>query len=223
MRPDDSSATIRPISARKTAEDSRKRDAPAAELQRTAHHEAAHAVADLVFGHRPQLVSIRPTDRYSGVCQSDRTIDRDGFRPDLSVPQQPANVRANVESEVIAALAGPIAGAMFWPRSAAYRGTEPDEQVAQNAVLALGPRYRELLSDLETNDEPLSSDEDKAVGLASAFAGPSQEAAYYGWLRSATVEFVTNYAKPIHDVAEALLHRTVLSGEEVASIVKGTR
>jgi hypothetical protein len=192
-------------------------------LQRTAHHEAAHGVADLVFGHKPQLVSIRHTDRYNGVCQSDHRMQLDGFRADLSVPQQAPGIRANVETEIIATLAGPIAGQAFWPDSLARRAADADEQAARQAVDALGSRYRELLSDLETGDEPLSSDEDKVAILSAAFAGPTQATAYYMWLRAAAIELVTDRQKQIHAVAEALLRRTVLTGDEIAAIAKAAR
>ena len=192
----------------------------AVRLQRTAHHEAAHAVADLVFGHRPQLVSIRPTDRYNGVCQSDIGPRPDGFRAERSVPQQPADLRARVEADVISMLAGPIAGDAFWPETG-YYAAHPDAVAAEQMIARLEPRYRELLSDLETEPDHLPSDHEKATEITHAFAGPSQATAYYAWLRSVAHELVTEYARQIHAVAEALLERTVLTGEELAVIVRG--
>ena len=65
-------------------------------------------------------------------------------------------------------MAGPIAGEAFWPVIAARVA---DEALAEQALSALPPRHRELLSDLETSLEPVSSDEAKALGLAHVFAG----------------------------------------------------
>jgi len=191
------------------------------ERVRTAWHEAGHAVADLAFGHDLLVVSIRPTERYAGVCRAQVDLGAHRLAMTTVVPDQDAGLRATVERQIIAALAGAAAEWMTpMDGKPARYSTPPCEAQAEALVMRLPPRERELLRELETSRSPGMSDDARSLEIASAFTGSDQAIAYWNWLRAATRDFVEGRRLHIERVADALLERSVLTGEEVAAICR---
>jgi hypothetical protein len=190
--------------------------------RRTAVHEAARAVADVVFGIPLEYVSIRAGNGFSGI---EVPIHRDftdiaGFDDVLLVMQPPA-FRADVERRIIATLAGDMAALFLGgePPPARY-DDDAAEQIAKRALMALGPRISELVIHHEASDEPYESDQDRAIGLAIAVFGEVLGGAHYlAWLRAEAEALVIRYRTAILRVADALERLAILQGEQVAALV----
>jgi len=190
--------------------------------RRTALHEAGHAVADYVLGRPIEYVSIRPGLTFGGIAVTmprDRP-DAGGFAPWSPVALQPPALRADIERQIIATLAGELS-ALFLavaPGTVRY-SDDAAEEIAGGALAALGPRTAELVVDHEESEESSGSDETNAWDLAVAFAGPEVGGHYLGWLRAEARELVICYHGAISRVADALERHAVLAGEQVAALV----
>ncbi len=189
-------------------------------------HEAAHAVANTVLNVPMEYASIRPGRRFLGVAVAAprEGSPPTGFDPDHVVAMQPPDVRAEIERRIITTLAGEIA-ALYLADAPARTGYSDDdsETIAASALAALGPRVAELVVEDEQRDEPLDADETRARSLADAFAGPEAGAYYLEWLRAEARELVIRYRSAILRVADALERHAVLSGEQIAALVRPSK
>ena len=96
----------------------RRKPAPdPAARRRTALHEAGHAVAFVTLGIPLEYASIRPGRSFNAVVvPTHREMpDLDAFGVGLLV-EQPSALRAELERDVIATLAGDLAGSIWLPR-----------------------------------------------------------------------------------------------------------
>ena len=190
----------------------------AEDRRRTALHEAGHAVAGVVMGRPLEYASIRPGRTFSGIAVP---VPRDrppGFDPDRFVPVQPAELRADVERQIVTVLAGDLAALYLAEPRSGYVDTSEEEVAA--ALEALGPRVAELVIHHETDEVPTDSDEERARGLALAFIGNDAGAAHYlAWLRAEASQLVIRYRAAIVRVADALERHAVLAGDAIAALV----
>ena len=193
----------------------------------TALHEAGHGVAEVVLGGAGKYVSIRPGKTFSGIhvsVPSER--DTSQFNPFKPLITQPAELRADIEREVIVYLAGDLAAAtLYEPSGDESEAIEaPDtDALARQALASLGPRLAELIVADEESDEPHEDDETRAHELASAFVSIGDDtmsgAFYLEWLRGEARALVLRYRAAILRVADALERHVVLQGEQVAALV----
>jgi hypothetical protein len=186
----------------------------------TAYHEAGHAVAAVALDLRVDVVTIRPTHRYGGCTATEHRraewLERiEAIDVTATAIMQPADWRRDIEADILVSLAGPAAGDAVAP---ATRREDPDEQRAARAATALArlsPRHREVLDRLEADDEPVGADDHTAWTLASVLSGEDEAAHHLAWMQAVARRFVADYWHHIAAVAEALLEREVLSGEEL--------
>ena len=191
--------------------------------RRIALHEAGHAVAHLEFRIPLEYASIRPGRTFAGVAVPALRDEPDygEARFGAPAPLQPETVRADIERRAIASLAGDIAALYLAdaPAGAAYGGDEA-ETIARDALAGLASRVAELVVSHETSEEPTPGDEAAARYLAALIAGPVPVDTYLAWLRVLAHEFVIRFRTAILAVADALEASGVLSGDQVAAIVK---
>jgi hypothetical protein len=193
---------------------------------RTAHHEAGHAVASVLYRHPLALVSIRPGETYHGIAAYEPAPPVEGFEPDYPVPMQRHETRARIERDIVITLAGPIAGSWVEPFESGYVDDRDQQAAARaaDALSALTPRHRELLEALETDPIGRDPDEVRATELAEAWTGDREEGSrYLMWLWSVAQRLVREYWHVVRALAAELLRSDVLSGDDVASIVRSAR
>lgn len=188
----------------------------------TAWHEGGHSVISKLLGYDVEFVSIRPGVSHSGVSKSRMGLDR---RVDLSsldgelLNADPA-ARIAVERAVVVALAGQAAAELVTIPATGYSEVAPptpEAVAAAEALASLSPRHKELLFELEAMDDQIEDDDD-ALEISVRLAG--QEAlAHVAFLRAVATRLVWDHARSIAAVAERLLERDVLNGEEVAEIM----
>jgi len=199
---------------------------PSAAARRlTCVHEAGHAVAEVVLGQTVEYVSVRPGKHFGGIevpVRHERP-EADRFAPWHPVSLQPPELRADIERSIIVLLAGDLAALYLGPSQTSYVGEPEVEEIARRALDNLGPRIAELVGALEESDGPFDDDDTKAVGLASAFAGPQAGIFYLAWLRAEASELVMRYQAAIRRVGDALERHAVLRGDEVAALVHPSR
>jgi hypothetical protein len=196
------------------------------DLRRTAHHEAGHALAAWSLGRRLHLVSIRPGQAYGGlaIMEAGGGAWVETFDPGTPLTLlQPPQTRDAIERNIMIDLAGPIAAFYSLPASGYYE-QDPDEIAAEKAaagLAALSPRGRELLVVEEAATADRVTDEENALRFAHALSGDCIEAAaHVAWLRAATTRLVLDRWYRVVALADVLLARFVLDGEEATSILE---
>lgn len=202
------------------------------EVVRTAYHEAGHVVAMLVLGQPLDIVSIRPSKHYAGITLYGE-CGRQGWQgeiPNILDPatQHPSDFRAFFERRIVVSLAGKIAGTLapVEPYSG-YTAPSPDEEFAEraaHAIARLSPRHRELVlkTEAEEASEAFPTDDETAMRDATVLSG-DEASSHVGWLEQVARRLVHQHAVSIEMLAEALLQRPVLSGQEAAQIVRKSR
>jgi hypothetical protein len=191
----------------------------------TAYHEAGHAAAVHLLGHRIKLVSIRPAGTMLGFCDwhvpavSDGDLSKIGYVP---IFQLPARLRRIIETKIAVVLCGPIA-AELTPTSSDYGYDRSDGEEAErlaNSLVGLTIRERVRLAEVEAADAG-DPDEERARGLAWGIAG--EEAMRELALMRATARRIV-YTEPvptlIRSLAAVLLDKDVVSGREAHQVFK---
>ena len=199
--------------------------ATAATRRATCLHEAAHATIAVILGDAVEYVSVRSGKHFRGIAVPPVRHERpeaDRFAPWHPVCMQPPELRADVERSILVFLAGDLAALYLTPPQTSYVD-EDVEEIARRALDNLGPRLAELVVGHEESDGPFDDDDTKAVGLASAFAGPQAGVFYLAWLRAEARELVLRYQAAIRRVGDALERHAVLRGDEVAALVHPSR
>jgi hypothetical protein len=182
------------------------------DLRRTAAHEAAHGVAEiLLFGDGSvDVLSIRRGFGHLGVCL---------------LGDRPADTRDAAEKAIISLLVGDIAGWQVWPpEQIGYIEESPDEAAAVAAMASLEPVTRERLFEAEEDAETVT-DETAARRRAETLNGhdPFVAEAHLTYLRMAAARLVERHHNAIRAVSEALLSEAVLDGPRVEGLVHGSR
>jgi hypothetical protein len=195
--------------------------------RRTAYHEAAHAVAGILYGRPIRVVSIRPGAQYRGTTLYESSTGLSEalagvFDPSAPALLQPSETRTAIEREIVITLAGPTAGQ--WAHVTTGRiepdPCEIDAEKAAAGLAALSPRHRELIVSEEVSDAERVGDEQAASNLSWALIGePIEEVMHLAWLRAVTSNLVVRQWHQIEALANALLDRTVLDGATAAAIV----
>jgi hypothetical protein len=193
---------------------------------RLAIHESAHALASHFYGREVLLVSARPGLTFGGVTLSEPLALPE---PDLmaSTLRQPSETRTAYESAIVSRLVGPLAGWMLGPVTSGPEAVDACDTAAvatADALAALTPRHREMLTDREANPEPLTKDEDAAQTMTLALVGDLEEAAaHLSWMRVIAKRFVIEHAQMIRRVATELDRVQVLDSAAFMSIVNPPR
>lgn len=183
-------------------------------------HEAGHAVASIVLGVPLEYASIRPGRTFAGV-----NVHAPGVPVDTSTLTQypsllqPLALRDHVERSIVVSLVGELAAMYFADESSRSAFTSDEaENMAREALVALGPRLAELVVEHEERQEPTDGDEANAWHLAQALVGDGV-AYYVELLRIEARTLVVRYRDAILRVAAELERRAVLQGAQVAAIV----
>ena len=201
--------------------------------RRSAFHESGHGLTRyLLTGQPPELLSLRPGQSFNAIAISGPRVgsswsgDADEL---LHIPSLawPADLRAELETLIVIALAGDIAATM-----AGYRGdagyVEPsDDEVAAEtqaqALAALSPRRRELLTSAEARPTSLSDDE-RAWGNSFALTGHNDEAlAHLAWLRVVTSRLIADHADSLTRLADALVVANVMDADAFVPVARSGR
>lgn len=181
---------------------------------RTAAHEASHAGMAYELGRPIEVVSIRPSKRYSGVALHIGARYRGGWQVGIPAILQPAEPRRILETRICILLAGQIGEDLLWRRD--RWGTSEDERRAETAALEfarLSKRETAVLTEVETRDEPLTSDEVNARELAEAMSG-AEAAEHLGYLKAVTRSIVTStgFLRLVDALVPVLLDQDGVSG-----------
>lgn len=168
-------------------------------LALTAYHEAGHAVADVVLGIDVDHVTIVPQEDTSG---HETVIHPDDIKEGWGVSDyDDPRVRLHVENFLIGLLAGPYAGRKFYPK-ARLQATETLSDGRK--VLAAG------------------SDHSYVVRIIADIFGDDNDQVRWTYERYVTARaraLVETHWRSIELVANALLKRKTLSGDEVKRVM----
>jgi len=193
--------------------------------RRTACHEAGHAVAALLRGDVPAVVSLRRAPGHEGVHIGHGPGRLDfGGRHARTRPLALADpdLRRVVELAILGILAGDAAEDVLAPRLGRLPLEPPPDAVAAE-VAALPGDGADRLADAEARPpddylEGHGGDELAALELAwrlvSQRAGP-----FLVWMQAEARAFVTDHAAAILACAEELAARTIVPGADLAAIV----
>lgn len=191
--------------------------------QRTAYHEAGHALAAWLYDRPLAVVSIKPGRHYNGVTRFE-SADRgwiEAFDVDSAALFQPIDVRTAIEREIVISLAGPIAAELALPPTG-FTGPDECELVAEResaSMAALSPRAQELVTAMESGP-PHESDEQTAAHLSHALTWDEAEAAaHLAWLRVTARRLIARHWYRAAALAAALLERPVLDGKTAVAIL----
>jgi hypothetical protein len=188
--------------------------------ERTAYHEASHAVVAVRLGVPLGVVSIRPTRRYGGVCGAGGAHRIHSLEPALPLVLQYARPRRHLETHIRFLLAGPLADHMWFP-SSGYQRTPKIIRPADRPNLP--PVAAAQLAAFEAAGngpgEPVH-DEDAALTEADLLVGPTLAGAYIAWARADVAEMVDDNAFAIERVAHDLLAHDALSPHAVRAAMR---
>jgi hypothetical protein len=132
-----------------------------------------------------------------------------------------ADLRRAVEVRIVIFLAGHY-GEHFGPPFSGFAAPDPDPLEAERLarrLTELSPRHRELLIRTAAHiDSHESTDDDSSAFRHAQMLGADDEAgAHLVWLTTVARRLVYDNSFAVQRIAEALLERTVLTGEEVAA------
>ena len=196
---------------------------------RAAYHESGHATMAYFLGRPITLVSIRPTEHYSGVTRHGVITIPEADRAKLGLPVilLPTRFRRSIETSICIFLAGDVAEELAEPVvTAGYvpepeREHESDAERTLRAVEELTARERERLDELEGRTEPMGSDEKNAWHDAWAVDGEAP-GRYLEWLRAVTRSIASQprFVGAVEALAAELLRREVVGGRRARQIIK---
>ncbi len=114
-------------------------------------HEAGHAVAYHVLGLGLEYASNRPGRTFAGVAVAASPAVTAGFAEltEVGIAGQPVALRANVERRIIGKFAGELAALTLVDRTGHYQADNEWSELARDALVALGPRIAELVTEHE--------------------------------------------------------------------------
>jgi hypothetical protein len=200
----------------------------------TAFHEAGHAVAYVWFGLDPGSVSIVPTFRSmgsAGNAQEPRPVsERDGYEAQMRALEGrpiPAHVRDWVESYVVVCYAGGYATTRAVIEGIAADvpplpepTTDAEEEVADMRAVVL---HNELALAADEAGEPhVITDDEQARNLLRAVSATNEEAEAWSALLRERTKFLIRqpvFWTGVRRVAESLMERETLDGDEIRRIV----
>lgn len=187
----------------------------------TAAHEIGHVLMAHTLGRPVTVASIRPTSTYDGIASHER-LGFDGVEVEeyvcLPVVLWPDRVRAAVETDILIALAGPIAESLAGEPSSGYVTPHSDELAAREL---LEPSAAAYLDELEARTEPFETDDEAAVNLSRALAGESVTQ-HLSFMRAEARRIVFSHTFRRHHamLMPRLLDRGALSGEQMLDIIE---
>jgi ATP-dependent Zn protease len=196
------------------------------ERRRVAFHEGGHVAVALLMRKPISLASIRPTRGWKGVVYSKRfaiaETDYELEKLARPTPLQPAQLRREIETDIMQSLAGRIAEELQGSFTNGYAHDSDDVAAASLAELNLTSRQRELLARGDVEPGSLETDGERATALAYALAGEGKVYAYLAWLRAETRDLIYSPrgTRLVTAIAEALLERETLSGAQCRTIFR---
>jgi hypothetical protein len=199
--------------------------------ERTAYHEAAHAVAARAFRLSVGPVTIEPGKSFSGTCFTGHP--RSPFIAATGpTVLWPASLRKMHEAEAVIALAGDI-GEELYDAERLARPAPRDEDVSVQTVRAVLERHTGKLpraeaarlkeaKEREDEEREVSKDWEQALRAAEILA-PDGVVALTPWLRHLTRELLVARWTQVQTVAMALLERGTLSKRELRALLADTK
>jgi hypothetical protein len=200
--------------------------------ERTAHHEAGHAVVARLLGRGVEAVTIIRGLTFGGVCllgprSSAAGAALVGVMPAVRLP--PA-VRQELEVEAMVFAAGTVAVGLF-DQAPARHGDRLAERVEQRLARdtagapALTAEERASVAAAVADTDPGESD-DEAVARLAAELNPNDLTAavlHVAYLEASTRTLLSRNAAAVHAVADALLAHRKLGSEHVSRLILEAR
>lgn len=195
-----------------------------------AWHEAGHGAARYAVSAPGSVafVPCRRCDNHAGVMVSVQSATRSRifakFAAEHILDEAFAlhfDVRAELERDILVALAGAIAERYAAPAVNGYFADPPctlaAERVAK-ALAQLSPRHAELL---ERSEAEPADDDDVRAREESELVARSEAGWHLVWLRAVADRLVAERASSIERLALVLLDRPAIPGDEAEAILAG--
>ena len=196
---------------------------------RLAIHEAGHAVAAVLLGHRVDGLTIEVDEGESGCCfWSSEPPPKLSLETAGSVLLSDWKVRQRLEQRLVVSLVGIIAVEVWAPREPGYQprpasDLERERLTAELEAAGLGEQIESFEA---TPPLERQTDEDRIFRLARlGSSGLSTAAAFLAWVVAEVTAWVASepFHRALAPLAEELLRHGSLPGKRVHEIVDQTQ